>query len=521
MVDLRAHGLTTTGKVHGNLAPPLLVEMALDRREGVLVENGALVAYTGAHTGRAARDKYVIREPESQDQVDWGPAHQPMEPDAFDRIFVQVKTHLQGRDVFVFDGWAGADPAQRISVRVIAAQAWHALFAHCLLLRPQPAEHHAGQPDLTIFTAPDLRLDPERDGTRSDTCVALSFERGLVLIAGTHYAGEIKKAVFTYLNYLLPQRGIFPMHCAANVGARWDTALLFGLSGTGKTTLSADPERRLIGDDEHGWSDQGIFNFEGGCYAKTIRLSPAGEPQIWNAIRFGAILENVVLDALTRRPNYDDDSITENTRAGYPLDFIPGSVPEGRGGHPRHVLFLACDAFGVLPPLSKLTQDQALYHFLSGYTAKVAGTEAGVHEPEATFSACFAAPFLPLFPDRYAQMLRARLTRHQAQVWLVNTGWTGGVPGQAQRIPLAHTRNMVEAVLSDALANVPMVPDPFFGVLVPQRCPEVPTQLLQPRQAWKKPEEYDAQARRLAELFRKNFQKYAGQVTEEVRRAGP
>jgi phosphoenolpyruvate carboxykinase (ATP) len=521
MIDLRTHGLNCTGQVHSNLAPPLLVEMALERREGVMADNGALVAYTGTHTGRAARDKYVVREAASKDHVAWDSAHQPMEPEVFDRILVKVKTDLQGRELFVFDGWAGADEAERLAVRVIAPKAWHALFAHCLLLRPPAGGHAHAQPELTILVAPDLLLDPDLDGTRSETCVALSFERGLVLIAGTHYAGEIKKSVFTYLNYLLPQRGVLPMHCAANVGAQEDVALLFGLSGTGKTTLSADPKRRLIGDDEHGWSDRGVFNFEGGCYAKTINLSQSGEPQIWSAIRFGAILENVVLHPATRRPDYNDDKITENTRAGYPLEFIPGSVPGGRGGHPRHLLFLACDAFGVLPPLSKLTPDQALYHFLSGYTAKIAGTEAGVEEPETTFSACFGAPFLPLFPDRYARLLRARLARHQAQVWLVNTGWTGGIYGQGRRISLAHTRRLVDAVLNDELANAAMAPDPNFGVFVPRQCPGVLPELLQPRLAWKTPEEYDVKARRLAELFRNNFQKYAQQVPEEVVRAGP
>lgn len=521
MVDLSAHGLNCTATVHRNLAPPLLVELALQRGEGVLADNGALVAYTGVHTGRAARDKYVVRDALSHDQVEWGAVNQPMEPETFDRILVQVQTHLQGRELYVFDGYAGADPAQRLAVRVIAEKAWHALFTHCLLLRPAVADLHDFAPQLTIYAAPELHLDPERDRTRSDTCVATSFERNLVLIVGTHYAGEIKKAVFTYLNYLLPQRGVLPMHCAANVGAGGDAALLFGLSGTGKTTLSADPQRQLIGDDEHGWSDEGIFNFEGGCYAKTIRLSETGEAQIWQAIRFGAILENVVLDPHTRRPDYDDDKITENTRAGYPIDFIAGSVPEGRGAHPRHVLFLACDAFGVLPPLSQLTPDQALYHFLSGYTAKVAGTEAGVHEPEATFSSCFGAPFLPLYPEVYARMLRAKLAQHGAKAWMLNTGWTGGTSAYAKRVPLKHTRRLVQAVLNDELANVPFVPDPFFGVLVPQSCPDVPPALLEPRQAWPDPAAYEDNARRLAVLYRKNFQKYAAHSTDEVRRAGP
>ena len=520
MVDLQAQGLTTSGSVHRNLAPPVLVEMAIARGEGKLADNGALVAYTGTHTGRAARDKYIVREPSSQAQIDWSPSHQALAPEVFDRILTKTKRYLQERDLFIFDGWAGADRAQRLTVRVVADKAWHALFSQCLLLRPPLTEANALEPDLTILVAPDLLLDPKRDGTRGDACIALSFERGLVLITGTHYAGEIKKSVFTYLNYLLPQRDVLPMHCAASVGAAGETALYFGLSGTGKTTLSAEPARRLIGDDEHGWSDEGVFNFEGGCYAKTIRLSATGEPGIWNAIRFGAILENVVLDPRTRAPDYASDEITENTRAAYPLDFIPDSVADGRGSHPRHILFLTCDAFGVMPPLSKLTPDQVLYHFLSGYTAKVAGTEAGVDEPEATFSACFAAPFLPLYPDRYAQMLRARLGKHQAQVWLVNTGWTGGAYGQGRRIALAQTRRLVHAVLNDELADVPFTADPVFGVLVPQACPEVPSALLQPRSTWKSGDAYDAQAKRLVELFRKNFQKYAKGAGEMVRRAG-
>ncbi len=392
MLDLKQHGLNCTAAVHRNLAPALLVEMALARAEGLLADNGALVAYTGMHTGRAARDKYVVREAESGDQVEFGPNHQAMEPDVFERILGQVKTHLQQRELYVFDGWAGADPAQRLAVRVITEKAWHALFTHCLLLQPAAAELAAFTPQLTLFVAPELHLEPARDRTRSDACVATGFARSAVVIAGTHYAGEIKKSVFTYLNYLLPQRGVFPMHCAATIGSNGDTALLFGLSGTGKTTLSADPNRRLIGDDEHGWSEQGIFNFEGGCYAKTIRLSATGEAQIWNAIRFGAILENVVLDPATRRPNYDDQTITENTRAGYPLSFIPGALPDGRGTHPEHIFFLACDAFGVLPPLSKLTTAQALYHFLSGYTAKVAGTEADVRSARGDVQRLLCGP---------------------------------------------------------------------------------------------------------------------------------
>ncbi len=366
-----------------------------------------------------------------------------------------------------------------------------------------------------------MKADPAADGTRSEVFVVLNLERRLVLIGGTEYAGEIKKAVFSVLNYLLPFRGVFPMHCSANVGPAGDTALFFGLSGTGKTTLSADPGRRLIGDDEHGWSDEGVFNIEGGCYAKTIRLSQEHEPQIWNAIRFGAVLENVVVDPRTRRPDFDDARFTENTRAAYPVDFIAGAEPSGRGGHPRTVLFLTCDAFGVLPPLSRLTPEQALYHFLSGYTAKVAGTERGVTDPEATFSTCFAAPFLPLHPTRYAALLHERLRAHGATVWLVNTGWTGGAYGQGRRMPLAHTRALVRAALDGALSDVSTITDPVFGLAVPQACPGVPSELLRPRDAWPNAAAYDAQARRLAGLFRANFQAYAAQATEAVRQAGP
>lgn len=519
MVDLRMHGLNPTATVHAHLATPALVELALRRQEAILADSGALVAYTGTHTGRAPRDKYIVAEPSVLEHVAWGSVNQPMPPENFERILAKTREHLQGQELFVFDGWACADPAHRLHVRVIAEKAWHALFAKCLLLRPGRHEREPFAPHLVIYAAPELHLDPASDKTRSATCIALSLERGIVVVAGTHYAGEIKKAVFTYLNYLMPRRGVFPMHCSANIGPAGDTAIFFGLSGTGKTTLSADPTRRLIGDDEHGWSDEGVFNFEGGCYAKTVRLSPTGEPQIYNAIRFGAILENVVLDAC-RHPNFDDDRITENTRAGYPLDYIPGAEASGRGGHPHNVIFLTCDAFGVLPPIARLSEEQALYHFLSGYTAKVAGTEAGVVEPQATFSTCFAAPFLPLPPARYAEMLSERLRQHRADVWLLNTGWTGGSYGQGQRFPLRFTRAMVQAILTGALREVPFHPDPVFGLLVPDACPEVPPELLQPRRTWPDPTSYDAAARRLAQLFQENFKKYAGQMPAAVQQAG-
>ncbi len=506
--------------IHVNLPAPILVEIALRRGEGLLTDAGALAAVTGSHTGRSPKDRFLVEEASSREQVAWGNVNQPLSEAAFDRLFERARVYLKGRELFICDGSSCADPAHVLPVRVVAERAWHGLFAQCLL-RPALAPGANSEPPLTILAVPGLKADPAADGTRSETFIVLHLARRLVLIGGTEYAGEIKKSVFSYLNYLLPQRGVFPMHCSANIGADGDTALFFGLSGTGKTTLSADPHRRLIGDDEHGWSDDGVFNIEGGCYAKCIRLSREGEPQIWNALRFGSVLENVVVDPRTRRPDFDDTRLTENTRAAYPVSYIDHAEPGSRGGHPRTLLFLTCDAFGVLPPLSRLTPEQAMYHFLSGYTAKVAGTEAGVTGPQVTFSTCFAAPFLPLSPGRYAEMLRERLTKHGSQVWLVNTGWTGGPPGVGSRFKLGHTRAMVRAILAGALTHVAMVPDPVFGVSVPSACPGVPEEELQPRGAWKDPAAYDSQARHLAGLFRENFKKYADQVTEAVRQAEP
>jgi len=519
--DLQIPGLVNTGRIHANLAAGPLVEAALAGREGLLADNGALVAYTGARTGRSPKDRYIVAEPSVNSEIWWGPVNRPLDPPVFDRLYNKALGYLQNRDLYVFDGWACADPHHRLNVRVVAEKAWHSLFARCMFLRPSAEELQGFAPQFTILHACGMQTDPNVDGVRSDVFIAFSFERRVVLVGGTHYAGEIKKSVFSLLNYLLPRQNVFSMHCSANIGRGGDTALFFGLSGTGKTTLSADPERRLIGDDEHGWSSEGVFNLEGGCYAKTIRLSRKGEPQIWDAIRFGSVLENVVLDAQTRRPDYDDDHITENTRAAYPIDYIDNHEPTGRGGHPANVLFLTCDAFGVLPPLSKLTPEQAMYHFLSGYTAKVAGTEAGVTDPEATFSTCFAAPFLPLHPTRYAELLNDRLKRHGSQVWLVNTGWTGGPYGQGNRFPLAHTRALLRAVLSGALKDVDFRPDPVFGVLVPEQCPGVPPEVLQPRGTWRNPADYDGAARNLAQLFQANFKNYATQANENVRQAGP
>ena len=520
-VDLRRHGLLNCGRVLANLTPSLLIEESLVRGEAMLSDRGALVARTGSRTGRSPRDRFLVSEPATQSQIWWGPVNRPIEEPVFDRLLTRVQAYLQGRDLFVCDAWACADPRQRLRVRVIGEMAWQTLFIRCLLLRPPSEERAKFEPDLTIFAAPLFQADPASDGTRSEAFILLHLTRGIVVVAGTRYAGEIKKSVFSYLNYQLPQRGVFPMHCSANIGPEGDTALFFGLSGTGKTTLSADPLRRLIGDDEHGWSDMGVFNIEGGCYAKCIRLRAESEPQIYNAIRFGSVLENVVLHQAARDPDFDDGTLTENTRAAYPVEFIDQIEPTGQGGHPRNVVFLTCDAFGVLPPLSRLTPEQALYHFLSGYTAKVAGTEAGVLEPEATFSTCFAAPFLPLHPARYAAMLHEKLTRHCSQVWLINTGWSGGGYGEGNRINLIYTRAMVNAALDGSLARVHFTVDPIFGVEVPASCPGVPAELLQPRQCWRDQQQYDEKAHSLAGLFRDNFRTYADQVEEAVRQAGP
>ncbi len=520
-MDPLAQGLVNLGPVHAQLAPARLIEMALARGEGQLAANGAFVASTVPFTGRAAKDKYIVRRPTNETQIAWGSVNQPMDAEVFERLWVRGKTYLQRRPVFTCDGWACADPAYRVGVRLITENAWHACFLWCLLRRPGVAELADFKPDLTILHVPGMQLDPGLDKTRSEVGIILDVDNHRVLIAGTPYAGEIKKAVFTYVNYWMPTRDVFPMHCSATVGPAGDTALLFGLSGTGKTTLSADPERKLIGDDEHGWSSQGVFNFEGGCYAKCIKLSKTGEPQIWNAIRFGSILENVVLDATTRVPDYDDASLAENSRAAYPLDFIANIEPTSQGGHPRHLLFLTCDAYGVLPPLSKLTSAQAQYHFLSGYTAKIAGTEAGVKEPTATFSSCFGAPFLPRAAVDYAKLLEQRIAQHGSQVWLINTGWTGGPYGVGKRFPLDMTRRLVRAVLSGELDKAAFTPDPVFGVLVPTACPEVPSQLLQPRLAWADGAAYDKQARQLTELFRGAFAKFEGQASAEVKGAGP
>lgn len=521
--DLSACRLQPHGVVQANLPVPVLIERSLSRLESQLTDMGALVAYTGARTGRSPKDRFIVRDATTEATVNWGSVNQPVDVADFDVVWQRVVEHLNYRELFVTDGEACADSDHRLRVRVVAEKAWHALFARCLFLRPSREELVRFQPDWHILVAADCRPFLAPSGPGSDVFVGIDFSRQIVLIAGTHYAGEIKKSVFSVLNFVLPHRGVFPMHCSANVGTKSDVALFFGLSGTGKTTLSADPSRRLIGDDEHGWSDEGVFNIEGGCYAKTIRLSRLGEPQIWNAIRFGSVLENVIIDPATRTPDFNSDRITENTRAAYPVDFIPNCELSGRAGHPTNIFFLTCDAFGVLPPLSRLTPEQAMYHFMAGYTAKVAGTETGVTEPEAAFSTCFAAPFLPLHPSKYAEMLRQRMEKHRCPVWLVNTGWIRGPYGVGHRIELTHTRALLTAVLEGKFddGSIPFLRDPVFGLEVPRWCPDVPEHILQPRETWKDPEAYDAQARRLARLFRDKFRPYESAVAPTVVAAGP
>ena len=519
---LEHHAITNPSAVYWNLPTPTLYEHVVRRREALLSHLGPLVVSTGHHTGRSPNDKFIVREPSSESKVWWGKVNRPFEPANFEALHRRLLAYLQMKDLYVQDCYAGADPEYRIPIRVITETAWHSLFARTMFARLEKARAEEHIPQFTVLNVPRFQAVPELDGTNSEAFIILNFGQQLVIIGGTAYAGEIKKAIFSVLNYLLPQADVLSMHCSANVGSQDDVAIFFGLSGTGKTTLSADPERRLIGDDEHGWSERGVFNFEGGCYAKVIRLSRQAEPQIYECTRrFGTVLENVVMDSETRMINLDDDSLTENTRAAYPITHIPNCVREGTGGHPRSIIMLTCDAFGVLPPVSKLTPAQAMYHFLSGYTAKVAGTERGMgKEPQATFSTCFGAPFMTLHPAVYAELLGKKMARHEADCWLVNTGWTGGGYGVGERIKIAYTRAMVRAALSGQLAGVKLEPDPIFGVLVPAECPEVPAQLLRPRAQWPDPALYDAKARELAQRFLANFQQFAD-APAEVRAASP
>ena len=515
-------GIKSPGKVFLNPSVPELMELAIARDEGLLTHNGALVTNTGKRTGRSPSDRFFVSHGTPAERIHWGKANQPVEPGAFDALFDRVRDHLHGRQLFVVDAFVGADPQHAIKLRVVSELAWHALFARQLFRTPAPDEMGDFEPEFIVVAAPAFQAVPDRDETNSEAFIGLDLERKQVLICGTHYAGEIKKSMFTSANYLLPLQGVLPMHCSANVGAGGDVALFFGLSGTGKTTLSADPQRRLIGDDEHGWSDNGIFNFEGGCYAKCINLSEEKEPQIWRAIRFGAVVENVVMDHATRVVDYDDATLTENTRAAYPLDFIPGFIPEGRAGHANTVIFLTADAFGVLPPVSRLSPEAAMYHFLSGFTSKLAGTETGLgSDPEATFSTCFGAPFLPLNPGTYAQMLGERIGRHDARVFLVNTGWTGGPYGVGHRMDLHITRALVSAATSGALDGVQTRRHPIFNLEVPMSCEGVPDDILDPQSTWQDADAYEEQARDLARMFAKNFDTFKDSVPPEVLKAGP
>jgi phosphoenolpyruvate carboxykinase (ATP) len=521
-VGLNRHGLDPQGNVHWHLSPARLYEESLACEDGQLVHMGALATVTAPHTGRSPNDRFVVRDEKTEDAVHWGKVNVAMSPEHYATLRDDVVAHLNARDLFVHDARAGSDDTHGIDVRVVSESPWHALFAYNMFLRLDERELGEFEPQFTVLHAPHLKADPERHGCRSDTAIVLNFTAHEVLVTGSRYAGEIKKSIFSVLNHMLPDAGVFPMHCSANVGPNGDVALFFGLSGTGKTTLSADAERGLIGDDEHGWSDEGIFNFEGGCYAKTIRLSPEGEPEIYRATQmFGTILENVVLDERTREIDFDDGSITENTRASYPIHYIPNAVEPSRAGHPNNVVFLTADAFGVLPPISRLTPEQAMYHFLSGYTAKVAGTERGVTEPVATFSACFGAPFLPRHPGVYAAMLGEKLRQHGATVWLVNTGWSGGGYGVGSRMKLGYTREMVNAALSGELDGAHFTPDPVFGMDVPASVTGVPSEVLHPRETWADHDAYDAAAAELAKMFRENFEKFADQVPEGVKTAGP
>jgi len=512
-------GIAGVGETHYNLIEANLVEAALKRGEGTLGNGGALLVATGAHTGRSAKDKFVVKTPSVEENI-WWENNPPLEMDAFDRLHADMLDHLKGKEVFVQDLFGGADPAHRLDVRVVTELAWQSLFIRHMLRRPEAEDLASFVPEFTIISCPSFKADPARHGCRSETVIALNFDKKVILIANTAYAGEIKKCVFTLLNYILPGKGIMPMHCSANhaPGAPEDTAIFFGLSGTGKTTLSADPSRVLIGDDEHGWSDQGTFNFEGGCYAKTINLSPEAEPEIYATTgKFASIVENMVFDPVTKELDFEDDSLTANTRCAYPLQYISNASENSLGGQPKNIIMLTCDAFGVLPPISRLTPAQAMYHFLSGFTSKVAGTEQGVTEPQPTFSTCFGAPFMPRRPEAYGNLLRERIAKSGATCWLVNTGWTGGAYGTGSRMPIRATRALLRAALDGSLNEVEFRKDPNFGFEVPVAVDGVEDILLDPRRTWDNPENYDRDAAKLVSMFAENFAQYDTYVDDDVR----
>jgi phosphoenolpyruvate carboxykinase (ATP) len=521
-IGLSKQGLEPRGEVHWNLIAPELFQAAARRSEGEFSDMGPFVAVTTPHTGRSPNDKFVVKEPSSDKDVDWGKVNRPLTSEKYQQLLEDVRTYLnETPELFVEDLYCGADPSYRLSVRYVSPNAWHMAFVRNMFIRPELSDLPTFDPNFTVLHAPEFEADPTRHGTRSGTFIVLNIAERAILIGGTRYAGELKKAMFTVMNYLLPKQGVLSMHCSANVGRSGDTALFFGLSGTGKTTLSADPDRRLIGDDEHGWSKDGIFNFEGGCYAKVINLTPESEPEIYRTTQmFGTVLENVVLDPATKEVRFADQSITENTRASYPLHYIRNFVEGGRGGHPKNVVFLTADAFGVLPPIARLNPQQAMYYFLSGYTAKVAGTERGVKEPQPTFSACFGAAFLVWHPTKYARMLGDHLREHDSKVWLINTGWSGGPYGIGERIKLKYTRAIVHAALTGELDESDTRRDPIFGLAVPTEINRVPANVLNPRSTWSDPAAYDAQARKLADMFRENFDKI-GNVDAATKNAGP
>lgn len=521
--DLSKQGLHDLKNVYWNLYPAALVELAVQRGEGKLTSQGSIAVATGKYTGRSPNDKFIVQNGNADDaDIWWGKVNRPISPENFEKLYQKMIAYYVGRDAFVQDLAVGNHPKYQMPIRVITEQAWTSLFARDLFVRLTDEQRAQHEPEFVVIQAPGCKADPATDGTNSEAFIVVNFTKKIILIGGSAYAGEVKKSIFTIMNYLMPRRGVLSMHCSANIGKDGDTALFFGLSGTGKTTLSSDPERGLIGDDEHGWGEDGVFNFEGGCYAKTIKLNPKYEPLISAACKnFGTVLENVVYDPITRVCDFDSDKLTENTRGAYPIEFIPGFVAEGRGGHPKNVFFLTADAFGVLPPIAKLTPEQAMYYFLSGYTSKLAGTERGIVAPEATFSTCFGSPFLPLKPGTYADLLGKKIAAHNAQVWLVNTGWTGGPYGVGHRFELPYTRAMIRAALTGALEKVPTHCDPFFGLPIPSSCPDVPGEVLNPMTTWEDKAAYEKQAKDLAERFIKNFEQYVEQVSPEVVKSGP
>lgn len=520
-IDLGYLGLSENKNVYWNLAPTELYEHAIKNGEAILTKDHALLVHTGKFTGRSPKDKFIVDQPSVHDDIDWGTVNQPVTQEVFDGLYKKVQDYLKDKPLYVKDLYCGADEKHRLQVRVVSEVAYHALFSHNMFIRPSEAELANHEPEFTVLATPFFEADPAVDGTRSSTFIFCDFDRKLILIGGTMYSGEVKKGIFSVMNYLLPKKGVMAMHCSANHDDNGKTAVFFGLSGTGKTTLSADPSKTLIGDDEHGWSEDGVFNFEGGCYAKTINLSEENEPMIYATTKMpGTILENVILDD-NRSPVFDDVSLTENTRCSYPIDFIPNASKTGKGGHPENIIFLTCDAFGVLPPISRLSPEQAMYHFISGYTAKVAGTERGITEPQATFSACFGSPFMPLHPTTYAELLAEKIRKHGSKVWLVNTGWTGGAYGEGSRMKLTYTRKMLAEAIDGKLDEVEYIEDPVFGFKVPTHVNGVPDAVLIPRNTWNDPNAYDQKAKQLGQMFIENFKKFESKASKDILKASP